>query len=333
MIPQENAEAVTHALRETFGVEKFEDILRLSSGPYSNFVCRIVVRGAPFLLRIITRRGMPEREFTCMKAAAEAGLAPHILYMNVEDRISITDFVEARPFPAAQAPVRMARMLRKVHALPPFVRAAEHLDTTCMYLMHKGPALDGLLEKFLAANILSGEECGDLFALHARLAAVYRTREDDMVSSHNDLFKPDNVLFDGDRVWLVDWEASFLNDRYADLAVVANLAVRTEEDEAAYLREYFGQPPDAYQQARFLIMKQIAHLFYALAFLLTGATSHPIDRNQEVPEFADFQRRMWTREIELSSSATRIAYGMSHWKQLTRNIRHPRFEESLRVIS
>ena len=88
-----------------------------------------------------------------------------------------------------------------------------------------------------------------------------------MVSSHNDLFKPDNILFDGSRVWLVDWEAAFLNDRYADLAVVANLVATNETEERIYLQEYFGQPADAYQLARLFLMKQITHMFYAMAFL------------------------------------------------------------------
>ena len=70
-----------------------------------------------------------------------------------------------------------------------------------------------------------------------------------MVSSHNDLFKPDNILFDGKRVWLVDWEAAFLNDRYADLAVAANLVVTNNAEERVYLQEYFGGPPDQYQLA------------------------------------------------------------------------------------
>src|SRR5262249_9159598 len=65
----------------------------------------------------------------------------------------------------------------------------------------------------------------------------------DMVSSHNDLFKPDNILFDGQRVWLVDWEAAFRNDRYADLAVVANLVVANEAEERVYLREYSEHRP------------------------------------------------------------------------------------------
>src|ERR1022692_2472698 len=40
-----------------------------------------------------------------------------------------------------------------------------------------------------------------------------KKNESNWVSSHNDL-TPENSLFDGDRGWLVDWEAAFLNDRY-----------------------------------------------------------------------------------------------------------------------
>ena len=57
------------------------------------------------------------------------------------------------------------------------------------------------------------------------------------------MFKPDNMLFDGSRLWLVDWEAAFQNDRYADLAVAANMLVANETEERIYLQEYFGAPP------------------------------------------------------------------------------------------
>ena len=62
-----------------------------------------------------------------------------------------------------------------------------------------------------------------------------------MVSSHNDL-KPQNIRFDGKHIWLVDWESAFLNDRYADLAVVANFFVKDEAHEEEYLTTYFGEP-------------------------------------------------------------------------------------------
>ena len=285
MIPQEKSAAVTRGLREAFGVTAFEDIRMMTRGNATSLVFRIVVRGSPFLLKIIMRTDDPTRHFTCMKAAAEAGLAPRVWYTSIEDRISITDFVEEAPFPVTDALVRIPAALRTLHALPPFPGVPNHINTSCMFLMNKGPAVDGFIQKFQAANILPEGESEELLACHAQLAAVYPRHDPDMVSSHNDLFKPDNILFDGHRVWLVDWEAAFLNDRYADLAVVANLVVTNEAEERVYLQEYFGQPPDAYQLARFFLMQQVAHIFYAMAFLLLGSSGRQLNLSENAPDF------------------------------------------------
>ena len=40
----------------------------------------------------------------------------------------------------------------------------------------------------------------------------------------------------------MDWEATFLNDRYADLAAVANQLITNDKEEMVYLQEYFGAP-------------------------------------------------------------------------------------------
>jgi hypothetical protein len=77
-------------------------------------------------------------------------------------------------------------------------------------------AVDGFIRKFQAAKILPLSETEELFRQYARVASVYPRHDSDMVSSHNDL-KPENILFDSNHIWLVDWEAAFLNDRYVDL--------------------------------------------------------------------------------------------------------------------
>jgi hypothetical protein len=154
-----------------------------------------------------------------------------------------------------------------------------------------------------------------------------------MASSHNDLFKPDNIIFDGRRVWLVDWEAAFLNDRYADLAVLANMLVTGDSEERTYLREYFGQPPDDYQLARLFLARQVTHIFYAMAFLLLGSSAKPVDWNQAVPGFSEFHRRFWAGDIELKDSEAKITYGRIHLERLLSNIGQPRYREALRIVS
>ena len=331
MIPQEKSAAVTLGLNETFGVTEFEDIRDLTERPGSNRAFRIIVRGSAYLLRINTRPGDMRRHFTCMQAAADAGLAPRVRYANAEDRISITDFVEAVPLPAPDALVRIPRVLRALHALPPFPGAP--FNTTCTFLLNQGPALDGFLQKFRASSILPENETGELLARYQQVAAVYSRLDAALAPGHNDLFKPDNMLFDGNRLWLVDWEAAFQNDRYADLAVVANMIVTNESEETTYLGEYFGEPPNEYQRARFYLTRQLAHMFYAMAFLTLGALGKQIERTEPAPAYSDFQQRFWAREVSLQDDRAKTIYGRVHWEQLSRNIRQARFDETLRILS
>ena len=124
-------------------------------------------------------------------------------------------------------------------------------------------------------------------------------RDSDMVSCHNDL-KPENMLVDGDGVWLVDWEAAFLNDRYHDLAMVANFVVTNDAEEEAYLRAYFGEAPGEYRLARFYLMRQTMHLLYVIVFMLYGSGGARLP-DAEAPPFRDFHNGIWAGEIGLAS--------------------------------
>jgi thiamine kinase-like enzyme len=263
----------------------------------------------------------PTRQFACMKRAAAAGLAPRVWYTSTEDRISITDFVEARPFPATEAVVRLPAHLKALHALPPFPKAVNYLD-----------AVDGFVRKFQAARILPESETEELFQGYARVASVYPRYGSGMVSSHNDL-KPENILFDGDRVWLVDWEAAFLNDRYFDLAVVANFVVANDAEQEAYLRTYFAEVAGEYRLARFCLMRQIAHMAYAMVFMRLGSGGEAMDPNTKAPCFRDFHNRIWAGEVSLVTDEAKLQYAKVHMNQLLQNMRTARFQDALRIVS
>lgn len=324
MIPEEKSAGVARALRETFGVTEFEDICRMTKGLSSDLVFRIVVNGSPFLLRIMTRideRNNPVRIFSCMKAAAEAGLAPRVLYSNAEDGIAIIDFVEGVSFPATQALVLLPRTLRRLHALPPF-------PTTFNYVTaHKG-----FIWRFRTAGLLPQDEIEEAFRRYEQICAAYPRADADMVSCHMDL-KPENIVFDGHRPWLIDWMAASINDRFFDLALIANFVVANDADERICLEEYFGQPTDEYQRARFFLMRQVLHMFYATVFLLLGSASKPISQRDDLPSFRSFHHRIWAGEIDLADNGMKTVYGMVHWEQFLGNVRQKRFDEALSIIS
>jgi len=182
------------------------------------------------------------------------------------------------------------------------------------------------------SRLLSDGEIEEVFRRYQQICAAYPRLDADLVSCHMDL-KPENILFDGRRVWLVDWQAAFVNDRYFDLAIVANFVVTNDADERIYLEEYFGQPPDEYQLARFFLMRQVMHMLSAAVFLLLGSAGKPIRQNENPPSFRDFHEQIWAGEIHLADNGLKVVYGMVHWEQLLQNVRQPRFDEALRIVS
>ena len=85
-----------------------------------------------------------------------------------------------------------------------------------------------------------------------------------------------------------------------------------------------------YQSARFFLMQQFAHMFYAMAFLLQGSSGKPLDPSEPVPEFGDFHRRFWAGEVDLADKQKKTVYGRVHWERLLQNMRQSTFRRSTR---
>lgn len=324
MIPENKQIAVTKALQSAFGINEFESIQQLTKGLSSALIFKIIVHGKPYLLRVITRTdamGDPSHYFECMRIADDASLGPRIHYLDIEDRISITDFIEPHFFPIPEAREKIPELLKRLHSLPKFPFRLNYFEK-----------MEGFFSQFIAANILPASVTKNVFELYERIAKVYpRNHQENWVSCHNDV-KPENILFDGNRPWLVDWEAAFLNDRYLDLAMVANFVVKNERDEAAYLKKYFGKAANEYQHAQFFLMCQILHVAYFTIHMLLGSEGKPVDPNVSKPGFRDFHDRMWNDEINLANNNAKVQYAWAHMQQLLNNAHTKRFEDSLRIL-
>lgn len=325
MIPDEKQTAVMRALDEAFGVRVIEDIRPLTGGLSTARVFRIVVRNEPYVLRL-TMPGAPvgdlEGQLASLQTAAEAGIAPHIWYVDPQDGILIADFVEARPYPADMA-LLVAQTLYRVHSLRGFQKpkVGSYFD-----------AMDRLVTAFRAANLLPPDQTDEMFRRFADLMKVYPRNDAELVASHNDV-KPQNMIFDGERLWLVDWEAAFLNDRYVDLAIAANFFVR-DDQEAAYLDAYFGTRTNPYQHARFYLIRQALHVFYAAFLFVTAARAGAsIDSTANVSDFDDFHRCLISGDVDLATPDAKVQYAFVHLEAARRHVQTARFEEALGLVA
>lgn len=326
MIPENKQSAVKKALQTAFHTDTFEHIQPLTKGLSSALVFKITVRGNPYLLRVITRTDAiadPTFYYGCMQVAAENTVAPSIRYLSIEDRVSITDFITEQAFSVETARATMPPLLRKLHALPKFP-----------FRMNYFESMERFMPQLQTARLLPEKEINALYELYGRIAGVYPKNDiENWVSSHNDS-KPENCVFDGQRPWLVDWESAFLNDRYLDLAIVANFIVTNETEEAAYLTAYFEKTANEYQHARLFLMQQRLHFYYFL-FLKVIDRGAPSLEQALLPthDFREFHNGLWKGEITLADTETKRAYARLHIEQFRQKAQSPRFEESLRLMT
>ena len=85
-----------------------------------------------------------------------------------------------------------------------------------------------------------------------------------------------NLIDTGERVWLIDWEYSGMNDPAWDLAYCSVLAGLPPEADTALLAAYFGQPPTPSEAARVAVMKAPVELMSALWALVQESAGNRI---------------------------------------------------------
>ncbi len=327
LIAEPRRAAAQRALAAAFPGEAVQAAEPTAWGASGAGVFKLTVGGRAAILRLDgPPDGLrdPARQYACIRIAAEVGAAPALLHADVGDRVSISVFIAAAladpPLTRAGQIVAVTETLRRLHAAPLFPRLISYFD-----------AMDGLLAQFAAAGILPEGALDEPLALYARIAGVY-PRDPNLVSSHNDL-NPSNVIFQGARAWILDWESAFAADRFVDLAAIANFFAADEDEEALVLRGYFGGAVDEAVQARLFLMQQVNRLFYAAMLLSAAAAERPglsvTAEELAAPRFAAVRGEMAT----LATYEGRRRFGCVFLGEALHQMRSARFEAALAQLS
>jgi hypothetical protein len=275
------------------------------------------VGGIAYLLRVETGRDAlrdPHRGYACMRLAAEACLAPRVRYADPGDGVAITDFVEAGDDLSTPADrvVELAQAVRALHAIDGFPPLVDYLD-----------GVGAIVTQARGVFPAGAFDCWT--TLHA---ACWRLPVE-AVSSHNDL-NPRNLIHDGRRVWLIDWEAAFRADRYVDLSAIANVFAPDADGEALLLRTYFGRQATAAERARLYLFRQVSHVFHAAVFAVGLAGQARAD-SLDGPALDVIHQGLALGEPLLETVQGRLDYALARLRTARAGIAAPAFAEAVRV--
>jgi aminoglycoside phosphotransferase (APT) family kinase protein len=331
-IPESKLLAVQKALISLFNHSDVGDIQLLTGGLSSALVYRVTIESKNYLLRIVMRVDEvhnPQRQHICMGLAASANIAPHVYYSDDEDALAITDFVQAKPIREDYASKQelitaLGNTIKAIHGLPLFPKLVNFLD-----------GVDTFIQQFKALHMFPEHTTAEYFSLYAEIQKVYPRYDTDQVSSHNDL-NPNNILFDGKKIWVIDWEAAFQNDRYVDLAIMAQAYVQDQQDEAIYLQTYFGAALDDYKKARFFLMQQICRMYYAMIMLKLAAAQKPADHlhdaNMDQPGMPEFGAMLMSGKVLLDTYEGKLQYGKILLNTMLSAMKIERFKAAIKIM-
>lgn len=249
-----------------------------------------------------------------LRRAAECGVAPPIVHVDEDARAVISVRVAGVPLPAALGdPSQRERAITDVVAR---LRALHEIDATGITERDGVRFARGVWEqqRRRAGFPAWAAELGSAFDnIEAVLA-----RDARRVVSHNDV-NPGNVLWDGTRAWLVDWEVAGLWHPYYDLAAFTTFLAMDTERGYTLLALQEGSPVDAVARETFAAMRQLVALAVGSIFLSMvpelSVVSAPT--RGDAPTQAECGAAMRRGELDLQTSAGRARFGLAFLRVAT----------------
>jgi thiamine kinase-like enzyme len=201
--------------------------------------------------------------------AAAAGAGAPVVEYRPQDRLLVIGYLDGRTLSAADVASeknipRIAAACRRLHGGGRFGNDFDMFDIQRRYLA---------VARSRGFRIPDGYD--DLAPQLAAAEKALAIRAEDTVPCNNDLL-PANMIDDGERIWLIDYELSGNNDPCFELGNIAAESHLSRDGLAELVRSYFGRPRPS-RVARAWLLGGLVGMY---GWTLWGAIQHgasPID--------------------------------------------------------
>ncbi len=174
-----------------------------------------------------------EAEYRNSRSAAVAGVAPGVVDYSPEDGVLLVEWIDGRTFgPAdlddAATLAEVARTCARLHAGPRFVNDFDMFELQRHYLALVQTNGFRLPDRYL-----------DFLPQVDQIRAAVAVQDEGRVPCHNDLLAA-NIMDDGERIWLIDFEYAGNGDACFELGNLWSESSLAPERLAELVHAYYG---------------------------------------------------------------------------------------------
>ena len=243
---------------------------------------------------IIYHHIMRFHEIAANKAAHEAGIAPKVIYH--EKGLLILKYIESSTLTSAE--VRKVSNLKKIISIIKIVHKKIPLyligPTMIFWVFHIIRDYAWTLKENNSSYVEIIDKLIEDSIILEKAASPYH-----IVFCHNDLLSS-NILNDGTRLWLIDWEYAGFNSPLFDLGGLASNSEFSNDQENFMLEEYFEKKISDKLIYQYQAMKcasllretmwsMVSEIMSSIVFDYKKYTKENLDRyNQEIEKFLHY---------------------------------------------
>ncbi|WP_298985505.1 choline/ethanolamine kinase family protein [uncultured Roseibium sp.] len=274
----EHAEKVLAALRSA---PQFADVVSAKQitrlGGLTNLVHRVDLDDQSVVVRIpgenteeYIDRGIEKHNAA---AAARAGVSAEVLFADAVSGVMITRTIDGIETMTADlfksragSPGRAGAALAKLHAS----------GETFRFRFELFSMIDDYLKVLSTKDVSLPHGYEDVVVVAMPIGEVLAAANLPLAPCHCDPLC-ENFLDDGEKMWIVDWEYSGMNDPLWDLGDLSVEAGMNAAQDAEMLAAYFGRQPTAAETGRVVIYKAMCDLLWTLWGLIQLADDNPAE--------------------------------------------------------
>ena len=245
-------------------------------------------------------------EAVAAREAARAGVSPDVIHFDAATGVMVTRFIAGAETMSPKkfktrpgSPARAGQAFRRLHdsgaSFPFRFELFAMIDDYLKVLSTKDVALPAGYH-----DVVSEADRSVRAALTAHPLPLAPCHCDPLC---------ENFLDTGERMWIVDWEYSGMNDPMWDLGDLSVEGQFNAEQDEEMIRAYFGGEPRPAERGRIIIYKAMCDLLWTLWGLIQLANGNPVDDFRAYADGRFARCRVLMETPEFSRHVSAVASG------------------------